>query len=175
MIGRSAWSHSSLPLSGFIMPSSVLLAWPPRMQISSSAWYDLSFLFVGNICIYKKTVDTLQWWQNQFLFYEMLINTNHLPLYLITDCPNCVDDTQVPNRWTMPVTKLGDKRYYLGVFFKVNSCASSWDIFFKHHASITRNGQRNLKLHLTRGYVNVDGGVWHLRKRSRCLQVGPVE
>lgn len=39
----------------------------------------------------------------------------------ITDCPNCVDDSQInPNRWTMPLLKLGEKRYYLGIFFKVS-------------------------------------------------------
>jgi hypothetical protein len=27
------------------------------------------------------------------------------------------------NRWTMPLLKLGEKRYYLGIFFKVrNKC-----------------------------------------------------
>lgn len=55
------------------------------------------------------------------MLIKPLIIFNIFHLLLITDCPNCVDDQQVPNRWTMPVTKLGDKRYYLGVFFKVNS------------------------------------------------------
>lgn len=44
-----------------------------------------------------------------------------------TDCPNCVDESPVPpNRWTMPLLKLGEKRYYLGIFFKVNfsSCTA---------------------------------------------------
>lgn len=37
------------------------------------------------------------------------------------DCPNCVDESQInPNRWTMPLLKLGEKRYYLGIFFKAN-------------------------------------------------------
>ncbi|XP_044737509.1 uncharacterized protein LOC123299247 isoform X2 [Chrysoperla carnea] len=37
------------------------------------------------------------------------------------DCPNCVDEnTTAPNRWTMPLLKLGEKRYYLGIFFKAN-------------------------------------------------------
>lgn len=37
-------------------------------------------------------------------------------------CPNCVDDSpsQVSSRWTMPLLKLGEKRYYLGIFFKAN-------------------------------------------------------
>ncbi|XP_043647651.1 low affinity immunoglobulin epsilon Fc receptor isoform X1 [Drosophila teissieri] len=37
------------------------------------------------------------------------------------DCPNCVDESQyTPNKWTMPLLKLGEKRYYLGIFFKAN-------------------------------------------------------
>ncbi|XP_034944080.1 uncharacterized protein [Chelonus insularis] len=43
---------------------------------------------------------------------------------LADDCPNCVDDHAnglgVPPRWTMPLLKLGEKRYYLGIFFKAN-------------------------------------------------------
>lgn len=35
-------------------------------------------------------------------------------------CPNCVDDSQFTNKWTMPLLKLGEKRYYLGIFFKAN-------------------------------------------------------
>ncbi|XP_023031920.1 WD repeat-containing protein 48 homolog isoform X1 [Drosophila willistoni] len=38
-----------------------------------------------------------------------------------SDCPNCVDESQyTPNKWTMPLLKLGEKRYYLGIFFKAN-------------------------------------------------------
>jgi len=40
---------------------------------------------------------------------------------LFLDCPNCVDESQyTPNKWTMPLLKLGEKRYYLGIFFKVS-------------------------------------------------------
>lgn len=40
---------------------------------------------------------------------------------LFIDCPNCVDESQyMPNKWTMPLLKLGEKRYYLGIFFKVS-------------------------------------------------------
>jgi len=32
-----------------------------------------------------------------------------------------VDESQyTPNKWTMPLLKLGEKRYYLGIFFKVS-------------------------------------------------------
>ncbi|XP_037820987.1 putative uncharacterized protein DDB_G0289963 [Lucilia sericata] len=37
-----------------------------------------------------------------------------------SDCPNCVDEMQYMNKWTMPLLKLGEKRYYLGIFFKAN-------------------------------------------------------
>ncbi|XP_069688152.1 C-type lectin mannose-binding isoform-like isoform X5 [Periplaneta americana] len=38
------------------------------------------------------------------------------------DCANCVDEGVglSGNRWTMPLLKLGEKRYYLGIFFKAN-------------------------------------------------------
>ncbi|XP_058837487.1 collectin-10 [Topomyia yanbarensis] len=38
----------------------------------------------------------------------------------LSDCPNCVEDSSVPMRWTMPLLKLGEKRYYLSIFFKAN-------------------------------------------------------
>lgn len=39
-----------------------------------------------------------------------------------SECANCVDEgvTLAGNRWTMPLLKLGEKRYYLGIFFKAN-------------------------------------------------------
>jgi hypothetical protein len=39
------------------------------------------------------------------------------------ECTNCVDDgvSLAGNRWTMPLLKLGEKRYYLGIFFKVRN------------------------------------------------------
>lgn len=41
--------------------------------------------------------------------------------YVTDDCPNCADETITSGamRWTMPLLKLGEKRYYLGIFFKV--------------------------------------------------------
>lgn len=46
-----------------------------------------------------------------------------------------------PNRWTMPLLKLGEKRYYLGIFFKVSlffvisnvadECYSKKRVFYK--------------------------------------------
>ncbi|XP_058457353.1 uncharacterized protein LOC131434549 [Malaya genurostris] len=38
----------------------------------------------------------------------------------LSDCPNCVEDSSAPTRWTMPLLKLGEKRYYLSIFFKAN-------------------------------------------------------
>lgn len=36
---------------------------------------------------------------------------------------NCLDEggaSLLPNRWTMPLLRLGEKRFYLGIFFKAN-------------------------------------------------------
>jgi hypothetical protein len=49
-------------------------------------------------------------------------NIKVLILLAGNDCANCVDDSlgsAALNRWTMPLLKLGEKRYYLGIFFKV--------------------------------------------------------
>ncbi|XP_074025521.1 brevican core protein triforce [Leptinotarsa decemlineata] len=56
------------------------------------------------------------------------------------DCPNCIDDSiAAPNRWTMPLLKLGEKRYYLGIFFKANYYRATQYCRFHgmHLASIT--------------------------------------
>lgn len=48
-----------------------------------------------------------------------------------------MDDTHVPpNRWTMPLTKIGDKRYYLGIFFKVNVCCCYFFLLYIIHYRI---------------------------------------
>ncbi|XP_075225680.1 uncharacterized protein LOC142326836 isoform X1 [Lycorma delicatula] len=36
------------------------------------------------------------------------------------ECTNCVDEGPSINKWTMPLLKLGEKRYYLGIFFRAN-------------------------------------------------------
>ncbi|XP_075225683.1 salivary C-type lectin 2-like isoform X4 [Lycorma delicatula] len=38
----------------------------------------------------------------------------------IGECTNCVDEGPSINKWTMPLLKLGEKRYYLGIFFRAN-------------------------------------------------------
>ncbi|RZF36756.1 hypothetical protein LSTR_LSTR005069, partial [Laodelphax striatellus] len=40
--------------------------------------------------------------------------------FIDDDCTNCVDDGPAINKWTMPLLKLGEKRYYLGIFFRAN-------------------------------------------------------
>lgn len=48
---------------------------------------------------------------------------NNLYIFFADDCPNCVDEHSsnlAASRWTMPLLKLGEKRYYLGIFFKVS-------------------------------------------------------
>lgn len=52
--------------------------------------------------------------------------TQLTPLSLIADecsSANCLDEggaSLLPNRWTMPLLRLGEKRFYLGIFFKVS-------------------------------------------------------
>ncbi|XP_069688151.1 C-type lectin mannose-binding isoform-like isoform X4 [Periplaneta americana] len=50
------------------------------------------------------------------------LDTSELRLQYTGDCANCVDEGVglSGNRWTMPLLKLGEKRYYLGIFFKAN-------------------------------------------------------
>lgn len=49
-------------------------------------------------------------------------NYNNFPLFcpIVSriDCVNCIDEQPVTNRWTMPLHKIGDKKYYIGTFFK---------------------------------------------------------
>lgn len=41
------------------------------------------------------------------------------------ECINCVEEpsgsSMLSAHWTMPLSKLGERRYYLGTFFKVNN------------------------------------------------------
>lgn len=55
-----------------------------------------------------------------------LRGTEVIPLLIADECSsaNCLDDGGgasglLPNRWTMPLLRLGEKRFYLGIFFKV--------------------------------------------------------
>ncbi|CAH0387958.1 unnamed protein product [Bemisia tabaci] len=36
------------------------------------------------------------------------------------ECTNCVEEGPKVSKWTMPLLKMGEKRYYLGIFFKAN-------------------------------------------------------
>lgn len=85
------------------------------------------------------------WFPFIYFFILLLINTfnptyqfqwprTHIFTFLfsITECNNCADETQTPNRWTMPTTKLGDKRYYIGSFFKVRVIVSFVNFHLLH-------------------------------------------
>ncbi|XP_072947132.1 uncharacterized protein tfc isoform X2 [Epargyreus clarus] len=41
-------------------------------------------------------------------------------IYSNAECSSCNDDELGVTRWTMPLLKTGEKRYYLGIFFKAN-------------------------------------------------------
>ncbi|KAB0790751.1 hypothetical protein PPYR_15656 [Photinus pyralis] len=65
------------------------------------------------------------------------------------DCPNCIDDSTSPasTRWTMPLLKLGDKRYYLGIFFKANYFrATQFCRFHGMHLASISSQEENDKL-----------------------------
>jgi len=69
-------------------------------------------------------------------------------------CTNCVDGDAgraASNRWTMPVTRLGDKQYYLGIFFKANWYKAEQYCRFHgmHLASInSADEQKDLQEHI---------------------------
>ncbi|GLG95258.1 C-type lectin 37Db [Gryllus bimaculatus] len=52
----------------------------------------------------------------------------HRRVRMRRECANCVDEGVglAGNRWTMPLLKLGEKRYYLGIFFKVGDITANW-------------------------------------------------
>lgn len=56
----------------------------------------------------------------------VFLNNGHVFMSVVLvvaggECTNCVDEGPAAlNRWTMPLLKLGEKRYYLGIFFKVS-------------------------------------------------------
>jgi len=66
-------------------------------------------------------------------------------------CTDCNDGGQVQSRFSMPLTKLGKKQYYLGIFFKANWYKAEQYCRFHgmHLASInTEEEQRNLEEHI---------------------------
>lgn len=65
-----------------------------------------------------------------------------------TDCGTCDDDSSLGvNRWTMPLLKLGEKRYYLGIFFKANWFrAAQYCRFHGMHLASISSQEENDKL-----------------------------
>jgi len=93
----------------------------------------------------------------QFVFTVVLvIASGQIGSSFATDsgCPDCVDSStgrSGGNRWTMPLQRLGDKQYYLGIFFKANWYKSEQYCRFHgmHLASInTAEEQRDLQEHI---------------------------
>ncbi|XP_077290251.1 brevican core protein triforce isoform X6 [Arctopsyche grandis] len=66
------------------------------------------------------------------------------------DCPHCEDEAATTlgiNRWTMPLLKLGEKRYYLGIFFKANWFkAAQYCRFHGMHLASISSQEENDKL-----------------------------
>lgn len=85
--------------------------------IDTQTIHTMFYYFVSRKSVYTICLPICHW-----------ISDNDCNIFFLTDCPNCIDDSQVASRWTMPLLKLGEKRYYLGVFFKVNPIRCSIDI-----------------------------------------------
>jgi len=66
-------------------------------------------------------------------------------------CSECNDGSHTPSRFSMPLTKLGDKKYYLGIFFKANWYKAEQYCRFHgmHLASVNSvDEQKNLEDHI---------------------------
>ncbi|RVE53696.1 hypothetical protein evm_001588 [Chilo suppressalis] len=62
-------------------------------------------------------------------------------------CTSCNDDELGVTRWTMPLLKSGEKRYYLGIFFKANWFkAQQYCRFHGMHLASISSQQENDKL-----------------------------
>ncbi|XP_035444962.1 low affinity immunoglobulin epsilon Fc receptor isoform X2 [Spodoptera frugiperda] len=65
----------------------------------------------------------------------------------ITECSSCNDDDLGVTRWTMPLLKSGEKKYYLGIFFKANWFkAQQYCRFHGMHLASISSQQENDKL-----------------------------
>ncbi|XP_013190520.2 uncharacterized protein LOC106134923 [Amyelois transitella] len=65
----------------------------------------------------------------------------------IDQCSSCNDDELGVTRWTMPLLKTGEKRYYLGIFFKANWFkAQQYCRFHGMHLASISSQQENDKL-----------------------------
>lgn len=45
--------------------------------------------------------------------------TNYI-WYIYLECADCLGEGATTSRFSMPLTQLGPKKYYLGIFFKVS-------------------------------------------------------
>jgi len=133
--------------------------------INSSAQTDILLLDASNSCDLTLSKDIIVHRANkmkykmtlfQFLLAIILVITSGQKINSFgtdSDCPNCVDDStgRSGNRWTMPLQRLGDKQYYLGIFFKANWYKSEQYCRFHgmHLASInSAEEQRDLQDHI---------------------------
>ncbi|XP_059053711.1 uncharacterized protein LOC131847998 [Achroia grisella] len=73
--------------------------------------------------------------------YEQELDSNSY------QCTSCNDDELGVTRWTMPLLKTGEKRYYLGIFFKANWFkAQQYCRFHGMHLASISSQQENDKL-----------------------------
>ncbi|XP_026738270.1 mannose-binding protein C-like [Trichoplusia ni] len=68
-------------------------------------------------------------------------------IYNTQECSSCNDDELGVTRWTMPLLKSGEKKYYLGIFFKANWFkAQQYCRFHGMHLASISSQQENDKL-----------------------------
>ena len=66
------------------------------------------------VCVFFTFKVKERWWLRKKIVFILC------PSFPFAGCTNCVNGgTGSPNRWTMPLQRLGNKQYYLGIFFKV--------------------------------------------------------
>jgi hypothetical protein len=54
-------------------------------------------------------------------------------IYFCTECSECVGESgsALHSRFSMPLTQLGAKKYYLGIFFKVRQIRVNQSLFIR--------------------------------------------
>ncbi len=72
-------------------------------------------------CVFQPVYKSISFKLNFHIFLFCIKTTKNVNFFSSLGCTNCIDGefTADKNRWTMPLQKLGEKQYYLGIFFKV--------------------------------------------------------
>jgi hypothetical protein len=108
-------------------------SWPRHYEMKSGQLHSPAALIPGEIALGWASDSAWSMWSREYsltlpgvelrLLWPNWRGSIFLLFCITGECTNCVDEgvTLAGNRWTMPLLKLGEKRYYLGIFFKVRS------------------------------------------------------